>query len=52
MLLGTLGQVVKVSLGLSVRRETAREYPEISRKVSQALRTVPQALVQEATVPR
>ena len=46
MLPETVEQVVAVFLGLSVRRGTAREYPEISQKVSQALRTVPQALVQ------
>ena len=52
MLPETVEQLVEVFLGLFVRRRTAREYPVISRKVSQALRTVPQALELRVTVPR
>ena len=48
----TAGLAAEAFLGLSVRRETAREYPEISQKMPQALRTVPQALELRETLPR
>ena len=44
MLPETVEQLVEVFLGLSVRRQTAREYPEIFRKTSQAPQTVLRAL--------